>query len=194
MVAEILDSELQIKNETLRWHDLDPARNGSRPRTRALNGEKGPVSLRLLDDGEERSQAEGSDLRWRSVRWWRWSGLSKGERGERSQMEGSGLRWGALGAISVGGVQSQGRASGLRRRGARWRGAIAGGGERTQVEESGRRASALLVPSGGAASANARARQAMQALAVCSQPGQKPMTEPRAPPFQYPFFKWPRAV
>ena len=80
----------------------------------------------IVSGGGKRSQLEGR------VCWWRWSGLSEGERGERSQVEGSGLRCGE--AVSGVGERSPVEESSLR-----WRGAIAGGGERSQVEASGLR-------------------------------------------------------
>ena len=74
----------------------------------------------IVSGGDKRSQLEGR------VCWWRWSGLSEGERGERSQVEGSGRR--RRGEISGGGERSLVEGSGVR-----W-------GERSQVEGSDVRA------------------------------------------------------
>ena len=88
-----------------------------------------------VSGGGKRSELEGS------VRWWRSSGLSEGERGERSNLrwrehslvEEIDLRW--TGAVSGGGERSQVEESDLW-----WREAVSGGGERgerSQMQVSG---------------------------------------------------------
>ena len=89
----------------------------------------------VFTGGAERSQVEGSGLRWKGE-------FSGG--GERSLVKGSGLRWRR--AIAVGGERSRWRGaiaggeelSLAEGSGLMWRGAILGGGERSQVEGSDR--------------------------------------------------------
>ena len=84
----------------------------------AVGGSDRAIMGGRLAGGEERSQVERSDRRWRGA-------VSGG--GERWQAEGSGFRWRE--AIVSGGERSQVEGSD-----GRWRGAVSGGGEQSSVQ------------------------------------------------------------